>query len=309
MSDLRFPTSTASNLSTSQARTLGSLGAVGPLALGCWRLTGQHDNNIRLVETALDLGMNLIDNADVYGLDWGGTHFGACEEELGAILRDRPGMRDRMVLATKGGIIPGVPYDSSSQYLEAACEASLRRLGVDHVDLYQIHRPDMLTHPQEVAQALTSLKERGLVRECGVSNFSVPQTRALQSFMNNSLVSTQPEFSAACLTPMRDGTLDLCMETALTPLAWSPLAGGRLATGDNISPTLIDTIDQLAATRSCSRSALALAFVLAHPSQPIAIVGSQSPDRLADLARATQVTLSRADMYSIVEASEGQKLP
>ncbi len=309
MSDLRFPVSSAPDLSASGPRTLGSLGAVGPLALGCWRLTGEHDTNVRLVETALDLGMNLVDNADVYGLDWGGTHFGACEEELGAILRERRGLRERMILATKGGIIPGVPYDSSAQYLVSACEASLGRLGVDHVDLYQIHRPDMLTHPHEVAEALTSLKTRGLVREIGVSNFTVAQTRALQKFTDGSLVSTQPEFSAACLDPMRDGTLDLCMETSLTPLAWSPLAGGRLATGDGVPPELTMTIDRLAAAKSCSRVAVALAFVLAHPSRPVAIVGTQSPDRLGDLASATRVTLSRAEMYDIVEASEGRSLP
>jgi predicted oxidoreductase len=167
----------------------------------------------------------------------------------------------------------------------------------------------MLTHPHEVAEALTSLKQRGLVRECGVSNFSVAQTRALQTFMNGSLVSTQPEFSAACLAPMRDGTLDLCMETALTPLAWSPLAGGRLATGDGVARDLVETLDRLAAEKSCSRTALALAFVLAHPSGPVAIVGTQSPERLAELVTATQVSLSRTEMYAIVEASEGRKLP
>ena len=309
MSDLRFPVSGAPELSTSRPRTIGSLEPVGPLSIGCWRLTGDRDNNTRLIETALDLGMNLVDNADVYGLDWGGTHFGACEEELGAILRARPGMRDRMVLATKGGIIPGVPYDSSAQYLVAACEASLARLGVDHIDLYQIHRPDMLTHPHEVATALTSLRQRGLVRECGVSNHSVAQTRALQTYMDGALVSTQPEFSAECLAPMRDGTLDLCMETSLTPLAWSPLAGGRLATGEGVAPALVNVLDDLAARKSCSREAVALAFVLAHPSRPVAIVGTQSPERLSNLASATGVTLSRAEMYSIIEASEGRKLP
>ena len=309
MSDLRSPNSPAPDLTAFAPRTIGSLGPVGPLALGCWRLTGDHDTNVRLVETALDLGMTLIDNADVYGLDWGGTHFGACEEELGAILRERPSLRDRMVLATKGGIIPGVPYDSSSEYIVAACEASLARLGVDHVDLYQIHRPDMLTHPHELAEALTSLRQRGLIRECGVSNYSTTQTRVLKTFMNDSLVSTQPEFSAACLTPMRDGTLDLCMETSMTPLAWSPLAGGRLATGLDIEPNLISVLESIAAKKACSRVAVALAFVLAHPASPVAIVGTQSPERLTDLATATQVTLSRAEMYEIVQASEGQRLP
>ena len=309
MTDLRFPVSPAPALAASGARTLGSLGPVGPLALGCWRLTGDHNDNIRLVETALDLGMNLVDNADVYGLDWGGTHFGACEEELGAILRERPGLRDRMVLATKGGIIPGVPYDSSAAYVESACEASLRRLGVDHVDLYQIHRPDMLTHPHELADALSSLRQRGLVREIGVSNYTVAQTRALQRFTGAPLVSTQPEFSAACLDPMRDGTFDLCMETSLTPLAWSPLAGGRLATGNGIDDRLISALDRIASEKSSTRVAVALAFVLAHPARPVALVGTQSPGRLAGLAQATEIALTRTEMYDIVQASEGRPLP
>lgn len=141
----------------STPRTLGSLGQVGPLSFGCWRLTGSDSANSRVISAAIDTGMNLVDNADVYGLDWGGTHFGACEEALGRVLAAMPGLRNKIVLATKGGIIPGVPYDSSSQYLIKACEASLSRLGVDHVDLYQIHRPDHYAHPQEIATAFESL--------------------------------------------------------------------------------------------------------------------------------------------------------
>ncbi len=309
MTDPRIPEPAPQGWSAIAPRTIGSLGTVGPLALGCWRLTGDHRDNVRLVETAVDLGMTLIDNADVYGLDWGGTHFGACEEELGAILRERPGLRDRIVLATKGGIIPGVPYDSSPDYLVSACEASLRRLGVDHVDLYQIHRPDMLTHPAAVASALESLRARGLVREFGVSNHTVHQTRALLHHMNGALATTQPEFSAAHPAPMRDGTLDLCMETGMTPLAWSPLAGGRLATGHGMPPALVQELDQIARDRGTTRTAVALAFVLAHPSQPVAIVGTQQPSRLAELAAATQVVLTRRETYAILQASEGAPLP
>ena len=157
-------------LKLAEPRTLGSLGDVGPLSIGCWRLTGSDSNNSSVISAAIDAGMNLVDNADVYGLDWGGTHFGACEEALGRVLATTPGLRDRIVLATKGGIIPGVPYDSSSAYLVSACEASLSRMGVDHVDLYQIHRPDHFTHPQEIASAFASLHSRGLVRDFGVSN-------------------------------------------------------------------------------------------------------------------------------------------
>lgn len=309
MADLRFPTSPAGPLATNTLRTIGQFEEVGPLALGCWRLTGDDNENIAVVTTAVDLGMNLIDNADVYGLDWGGTHFGACEEALGRVLTAVPGLRDRIVLATKGGIIPGVPYDSSGEYLIAACEASMRRMQVDVIDLYQIHRPDMFTHPEEIARAFTSLRTRGLVREFGVSNYTVPQTLALNGFLDTGIASTQPQFSAVHLDPMRDGTLDLCMEAAITPMAWSPLAGGRIATGEGISPELLAILNELAARENVTRSAIATAFVLAHPSQAIAILGTTQPERLFELAKATSVTLSRTDVYGIVQASEGVPLP
>jgi predicted oxidoreductase len=309
MSDLKIPAAPNTPLDVSGDRDLSSLGSVGPLSLGCWRLTGSDDDNIATVTTAVDLGIALIDNADVYGLDWGGTHFGACEEALGRVFASVPGLRDRVVLATKGGIIPGVPYDSSGDYLIAACEASLRRMNVDTIDLYQVHRPDMLTHPEEVATAFTSLRTRGLVKEFGVSNYTVPQTLALNGFLDSGLATTQPQFSASHLEPLRDGTLDLCMEAAITPMAWSPLAGGRLATGEGISAELLTVLDELAARENVTRSAIAIAFVLAHPSKPIAILGSTQPERLQELAKATTVQLSRTDWYRIVQASEGVPLP
>jgi predicted oxidoreductase len=309
MADLKIPSAPQTTLDVSGDRDLSSLGTVGPLSLGCWRLTGSDDDNIATVTTAVDLGITFIDNADVYGLDWGGTHFGACEEALGRVFAAVPGLRDRVVLATKGGIIPGVPYDSSGDYLIAACEASLRRMNVDTVDLYQVHRPDMLTHPEEVAAAFTSLRTRGLVKEFGVSNYTVPQTLALNGFLDSGLATTQPQFSAAHLEPLRDGTLDLCMEAAITPMAWSPLAGGRLATGEGVHAELLTVLDELAARENVTRSAIAIAFVLAHPSKPIAILGSTQPERLQELAKATTVQLSRTDWYSIVQASEGVPLP
>ncbi|MEY3091229.1 MAG: hypothetical protein RIU67_12, partial [Actinomycetota bacterium] len=110
---------------SADARTIAGR-EVGALAFGCWRLTDPDGGRCAdLVEAAVDLGMNLVDNADVYGLDWGGRGFGTCEEMLGDALRRRSGLRDRIVLATKGGIVPGVPYVSSRDYLTSACEASL----------------------------------------------------------------------------------------------------------------------------------------------------------------------------------------
>ncbi len=296
-------------LDVSSARTIGELGDVGPLSIGCWRLTGSDAENAAIISAAVDVGMTLIDNADVYGLDWGGTHFGACEEALGRVFTSIPGLRDRIVLATKGGIIPGVPYNSSAEYITSACEASLSRMGVDHVDLYQIHRPDHFTHPEEIAQAFNSLKSRGLVREFGVSNYTVAQTLALNAFVDNGLATTQPQLSATHLDALRDGTLDLCMESGITPLAWSPLAGGALATGQGVSPALLTVLDELSAREGVTRAAIAIAFVLAHPSRPVAIIGTQTPSRISELARATSVSLTRTDVYAIIQASDGSPLP
>jgi len=298
------------NLVSDAMRRLGDEVEIGPIGFGCWRFTSSSDaHNTALISTALDLGMNLIDTSDVYGLDWGGSGFGSCEEALGRVLDGTPSLRERMVLATKGGIIPGVPYDSSGAYLIAACEASLRRLGVDYVDLYQVHRPDMFTHPEEIAVAFASLRDRGLVSMFGVSNYTPSQTMALSAYVEEPLVSTQPEFSCATLAPLRDGTLDLCMEEGITPLAWSPLAGGRLATGHGLRPDLLSVLDELAEREGVSRAAIAIAFVLAHPADAVALVGTQTPERLTELVASTRVQLSRTDVYRIVVASDGVPLP
>ncbi len=283
---------------------------VGPLACGLWRFV---DTDVAtctgVIEAALDAGMNLIDNADVYGFDWGGTGFGLAEENLGRVLAASPGLRDRMVIATKGGILPPLPYDSSSAYLRTAVEGSLTRMGIDHIDVYQIHRPDMFSHPAAVAEALDAMVTAGKVGAVGVSNYTVAQTAALNSFLENKLVSIQPEFSATHLDPMRDGSFDLAMQHGMTPLAWSPLGGSKLATGEGVSAELLAVMDRLAEREGVTRSDVAIAFVLAHPSRPVAILGTQNLERIAAAPAALNVSLNRADVYEIVAASEGVPLP
>ena len=300
-------------LVNSSPRTIGDLGEVGPLAYGMWRFTSTDlDTSVALVEAALDNGMNLIDTADVYGLDWNGTGFGTVEENLGAVLRQAPGLRDRMVLATKGGIRPPVPYDSSPAGITAACEDSLRRLGVETIDLYQIHRPDMYTHPAALAEALTALRDAGKIRAVGVSNHTPAQTEALAAHLPFPVVTDQPEYSVMHLDPMRDGTFDRCMRDGVVPLAWSPLGGGRLFAGPGEggpSDELATVLDQLAEREGVDRAAIAIAFVLAHPSAPVAIIGTQNLDRIAGASAALDVRLDRADVYAIVQASEGVPLP
>ncbi len=301
----------ADSLVNSSRRVIGESGFdVGPFAYGLWRFTTPDvDEAQGLIETAIAAGMNLVDTADVYGFDWGGTGFGSVEELLGRVLAQAPHLRDAMVLATKGGIRPPIPYDSSAAGLRQACEDSLRRLRVEVIDIYQVHRPDMLTHPAEVAATLTALRDEGKIREVGVSNHTPAQTAALAAHLGFPLAVTQPEFSAAHTTPMRDGTFDHAMENGVAVMAWSPLAGGRLASGTDVRPELVEVMDRLAEREQVDRSIIALAFVLAHPAAPICIIGTQTPERITASRRALDITLDRNDVYDVIEASEGQPLP
>ena len=129
---------------------------VSTIAWGMWRLAENGRtaaDAAKLVHAALDAGMNFFDTADIYGFDGAGG-FGDAEALLGEVLAGEPALRARMVLASKGGIMPPLPYDQSAAYLASAIDASLKRLQTDTIDLYQIHRPDILAHPQEVARTL-----------------------------------------------------------------------------------------------------------------------------------------------------------
>ncbi|HUW01617.1 MAG TPA: aldo/keto reductase [Acidimicrobiales bacterium] len=293
-------------------RELGPGLSAGPLGFGLWRYVhADVGHATEVLEAALDSGLTLVDAADVYGFDWGGAGFGAVESLLGKVLAGRPDLRDRMILASKGGIAPPVPYDSSATHLRSACEASLTRLGVDRIDLYQVHRPDLLAHPAEVANTLMTLASEGKIGLIGVSNHSPPQHRALARHLDaaHPIAATQPEYSATHLDPLRDGTFDLCMEQNMTPIVWSPLAGGSLAGGEGVSVELLMVLDRLAEREAVDRATLALAFTIAHPSRPIALIGSQTPERIASLTRAIDVTLDRNDVYDLIEASQGEPLP
>lgn len=293
-------------------RPLGKSGlVVSPLAWGMWRFKGESVADARvLVETALESGISLLDTADIYGADtpYG---FGSSELLLGKVLRDAPHLRERFVLASKGGIVLGVPYDSSADYLVAACEASLQRLGVERIDLYQIHRPDLLAHPAEIAQALVKLREQGKIDAVGVSNHMPSQVAALQAHLPFPLATIQPEFSPLAIEPLSNGVLDQALERDLGVLAWSPLGGGRLTGAgiDDRGRAVIHALDEVAQPRHVDRAAVALAWIMAHPSRPIPIVGSQTPERIKAAAQALTIQLTRTQWYAILTASRGQPLP
>src|SRR5215472_2184169 len=177
----RSPSSMQLDLSSGTPITLGDIPlGVPQLGWGMWRLSASGRASPRaLVEAAFEIGYRLFDTADVYG-DLGGGGFGEAERLLGAVFREAPSLRQHIVLATKVGIAPGVPYNSHQPYLIKACEESLERLAVERVDLLQIHRPDLLTHPEEVARALMKLRQDGKIRAAGVSNYSAAQFDALR---------------------------------------------------------------------------------------------------------------------------------
>jgi predicted oxidoreductase len=295
--------------------SLVALGAtdvrVSRLAWGMWRFQGDDLAHARaLVDAAFEAGINLFDTADIYGFN-GRDGFGDAEVLLGRLFAADPGLRPRMVLASKSGVVPGLPYDSSADYLIAACEASLRRLGTDHLDLFQVHRPDVLTHPAEVARALETLVASGKVRAVGVSNHTPMQTAALVAHLHIPLASIQPEFSPLVIEPLVDGTLDLAMQHRISVLAWSPLAGGRLgAPGDDErAQRVCAELDAQAMRSGVSRSAAAYAWSMAHPAGIIPIVGSQQASRILEAADACKVGWAHADWYRVLVATRGAALP
>lgn len=293
---------------------LGATGlTVSSLAWGMWRFKGTDvAHAASLVKAALDAGITLFDTADIYGPD-NGEPFGASEALLGRVFAADPALRGQMVLATKGGIRMGVPYDSSSAYISEAVDASLKRLGVDHVDLWQIHRPDLLAHPAEVAEALDRIVASGRARAVGVSNFTPAQVAALTSYLETPLASIQPEFSALAAKPLFDGTMDQAMQMGLAVLAWSPLGQGRLGeiradSAPNVRAAT-EVIGRIAKEQGVSATAVAYAFVGAHPARPIPIVGTQTAARITEAKDALKVVFTRAEWYEILQAAMGERLP
>lgn len=294
-------------------RHLGASGiTVSGIAWGMWRLAEGGRTSAeaaKLVHAALDAGITLLDTADIYGFDGAGG-FGDAESLLGEVLAAEPGLRARMVLASKGGIMPPRPYDQSAAYLSAAIDASLSRMKTDVIDLYQVHRPDILAHPHEVARVLDDAVAAGKIRALGVSNFTLSQTAALNQFLGHKLVSTQPEISPLRIEPIENGEMDQAMMLGLTPLAWSPLGGGRLVSPETGRDKAIAAeLDRVATAQSVSRSVAAYSWLMAHPAGIIPIIGSQQTGRIAEGADAFNVKWTRTDWYAVLVAARGVPLP
>ena len=283
---------------------------VAPIAWGMWRFAGADVGTARArIDAAFEGGLTLFDTADIYGCDTPGG-FGSAEALLGEVFAEAPGLRDRMLLATKGGIVLGVPYDSSAPYLASAIDISLKRLRTDRVELWQIHRPDLLTHPQEAARALEEAHRAGKIGAIGVSNFTPSQAAALAKFLPVPVVSHQSEFSPLHLNPLFDGIFDQSMAEGMTFLAWSPLGGGRLGDpADERARAIAALLDAKAAEYDVSRAAATYSWVMAHPARPIPIVGTQNPGRIKEIPQAFVPRWTRAEWYAVLQTSMGENLP
>lgn len=298
------------------------------MAYGCWRLAGtwnpaevtadRVEAGRRAARAALDAGFTVFDHADIY------CH-GECESLFGQILRESPGLRDSLVLVTKCGIrrpdeASGAPYryDVSREHIVRSCEESLKRLATDVIDVCLLHRPDYLMDPGEVAAAFESLHKAGKVREFGVSNFSVSQAALLNKALGRPLVAHQIEASLAQWSALEDGRLDQCLVERMTPMAWSPLAGGKLGDGARrVLPSqegyqtdaITRELDAVARERGTTRMVVALAWLMKHPSGIMPVVGSIDPERIRRAAEADSLELSREEWYRLFTVARGTPLP
>jgi predicted oxidoreductase len=299
------------------------------IGYGCWRIAGSWEREEvtpetravgrRAVIAAYEAGYTLFDNADIYCR-------GEAERVLGEALREVSGMRDRIVLATKCGIrVAGSPqpespqrYDFSADHIVYSAEHSLKRMRIETIDILMLHRPDYLADPEEVAKAFSQLKSEGKVRHFGVSNFRPSLVTALQVACPMPLIVHQVEISLAKLDAFTDGTLDQCLIENITPMAWSPLAGGLLGNGANrLLPSqqpyrvdrFVPVLDAIANARGTNRIAIALAWLLKHPARIMPIVGSTKPERILQAAEADKINLSRDEWYRLLLAARGEPLP
>lgn len=313
-----------------KAIKLGNGPLVGSqLAYGCWRIADPRDQNARAGEAdaagraavvaAYEAGYTLFDGADIYG-------GGRCEEIMGQTLREVTGMRERILLTSKCGVRPASSpnpnspgrYDFSAEHIVKSCEQSLQRLGVEMIDLYLLHRPDYLGDPHEIAGAFAQLHDAGKVRFFGVSNFRPSLVNALQAACPFPLVVNQVEISLAQRAAFEDGTLDQCLEKNITPMAWSPLGAGLLGDGaKRLLPgqrgyqtdAVVKALDEMAQARGVSRSVIAYAWLLKHPSGIVPIVGTTNPGRIREAVRATGFALTREEWYRLFVTARGEPLP
>lgn len=281
--------------------------------MGYWRLMDWNlstSDLIQFIEQEIELGITSVDHADIYG-DY------RAEAKFGEALAQAPYLRERIEIVTKCGIAlvdPQYPrhrikhYDTSAAHIQASVERSLSHLHTDHLDLLLIHRPDPLMDADQVAQAFVTLHDSGKVGHFGVSNFGPHQFELLSSRLPFPLVTNQLEISPYNLAPFQDGTLDQCQRLHISPMAWSCLGGGRLFNGeDPTSERLRWVLGEISTELGGpSPEQIVYAWVMAHPSHPLPLLGSQHIERIRHAIDAELVKLDRQQWFHILQAATGE---
>lgn len=289
----------------------------GPVSLsrlvyGMWRLGDDPDTSPARVqakiEACLAQGITSMDQADIYG---GYT----AEGLLGRALRSSPGLRDRIEIVTKCGIVAPAGrhsaaqvkhYDTSAAHITASVEASLRDMATDRIDMLLIHRPDPLIDPWETGSALDGLVASGKVRTVGVSNFRPWDMRLLQSAMTNRLVTNQIELSLGSHEAFVNGDIANLMEVKAPPMAWSPLAGGRLLSA--APEPLRRLLLELGKEAGTDWSAVAVAWLLHHPARTLPVIGTNDTARIALASDALRVPMDRQTWFRLYSAALGREV-
>jgi len=252
---------------------------------------------MRVIHAALDAGIRLIDTADAYCLDE--TETGHNERVIARALRSWPGARETVLVATKAGIVrTGGRWDRNGRpdHIRRACEASLRALGVERLDLYQLHAPDPAVPFEESVGAFAELQRAGKVRWIGLSNVSVDHIRRAQRIVE--VTSVQNRLNPFFREALSDGVLAYCGEQRIGFLAYSPTGGARLTKKLPAHPTLVAIAQRVGATPH----AVCLAWVLAQGPTVIAIPSARRVEHVCDSARAGDLVLSPADLAAIDQA-------
>lgn len=291
------------------------------IAVGCMRINGLSKPEAeRFVQTALDLGANFFDHADIYG-------DGACEEIFAEAIGMNSAVREKIILQSKCGIRKGVAFDFSKEHILKAAEGILKRLKTDYLDVLLLHRPDALVEPEEVAEAFDKLYESGKVRNFGVSNQNPMQIQLLQKSVKQPIIANQLQLSITNATMIsqglhvnmldnsavnRDGSvLDFCRLNEITIQPWSPFQYGffeGVFLGNEKFPELNARIDKIAARYGVSNTTIAIAWLLRHPAKMQPVTGTTNADRLKDCAKAADIRLTREEWYEIYLAA-GNILP
>lgn len=290
--------------------------SLSPVIAGCmkWGTWGAHYSTsqyLHLIEDCIAAGITTFDHADIYG-DY------TVEEEFGAALKEQPSLRGQMQLISKCGIrrfTPNRPvhrinsYDTSKAHILDSAENSLRLFHTDHLDMLLIHRPDPLMHPDEIAEAFTQLERSGKVLSFGVSNFTPSQVSMIHSRFP--VAYNQIEVSVLHPAPFHDGQLDQCIELGITPMAWSPLASGKLHTEDPTEQQLriLAVLDLLSIKYIATHDQLLLAYLRTHPAGIVPVVGTTKIERLRSAWNTRELKLEREEWFMIWRAAAGHEVP